>query len=438
MTRLPGWARLGMAAVATVALHASAAPVIGVAPLSGGSVAQARQAALEDALANAALAEGAQVYALEQGGEGRLAQGQLREGARPSGYRVLREWQGSGLYQIEIEPRWDAPAAAPVPTPTPAPQPKAASTSAAQPRCTDPYRRKLLVTPFHLRQPGQARDLGPFQLGLQEALAERLAQAGLLAQRGGNEVPFAIELTSDLRLQPEQVRRLARQQGVQFVLGGVVNDVRAYGERYALSFGADDARSGERTAELTVPLFEFARAGLKATPRSRRFDVDLLLFDGISGALVARRRFAGEAGGQVVFGTNEPFGSGAFLASGYGIMVAGQLDAMVHAARDTLACLPFSARVVRVDAGQVYLDAGGLAGLAPGDKLQRYRLRPGSLPLDGLGTGGLVSLGLPEEPAGSLTVVQVQPLFAVAVADQGRPEVGDYARSAVLSGTAPR
>ncbi|TJZ72055.1 flagella assembly protein FlgT middle domain-containing protein [Chitiniphilus eburneus] len=432
--------RVLLVASLLAALRVQAEPVIGVAPLSVGSA--ARQQALDDALANAALANGVQVYAMDQSDNGRLAQsGQLRPTRTPTSYRVLREWQGNGLYHIEIDPRFDAPpkalpvvaatASAAVPAATdPAPTPAAAAQTPVAQGCNDPYKRKVLVTPFSIRQPSQSSDVGQFQIGLQAGLTSRLADVGLFSQRGANDIPFTIDPgLSDLRQQPEHVRRMARRQGVQFVVSGIVNDTRAEGERYTYSLGANDVKQGERKASIAIPLIDFFAPGIKAVPRLRRFDVELLLFDGISGALIERRRFDASTGGTVTFAADEQFGSGSFFATDYGALVSKQMDAMARAAAEQLSCLPFSARVVRVEHGQAYLDAGSLSGLMPGDRLQRYRLKPGSQPVDGLVEGEMLRMGQPEELAGTLTVVQVQPLFAIAVADQGVPEPGDYARS---------
>ncbi|WP_018747223.1 flagella assembly protein FlgT middle domain-containing protein [Chitiniphilus shinanonensis] len=433
--------RLSLGAVLLAALPVLAEPVIGVAPLSAGG--DARQQALDDALANASMANGVQVYAIDQSDSGRLAQsGQLRSGGLPTSYRILREWQGNGLYHIEIDPSFAPPPkpvaaaapAQPVATAAVSAAPMAAPASSPQVQvaqgCNDPYKRKVLVTPFSVRQPSQVSDIGQFQIGLQDALTNRLSQLGLFSQRGANDIPFTVDPgLSDLRQQPDHVRRMARRQGVQFVVSGVVNDTRAEGERYTYSLGANDVKQGERKASLAIPLIDFFVPGIKAVPKLRRFDVELLLFDGVSGALIERRRFDASTGGSVTFATDDQFGSGSFYATDYGALVARQVDAMAKTALEQLSCLPFSTRVVRVERGQAYLDAGSLSGLMPGDRLQRYRLKPGALPVDGLVEGDMLRMGQPEELAGTLTIVQVQPLFSIAVADQGVPEAGDYARS---------
>jgi len=424
-----------LAALLALNAIAHAAPVIGVAPI-GGDVTSARAQALDDALLNAGLADGARVYALEEGDNGRLAQAdQLRPLSRPTGYRVLREWQSSGLYHIEIEAlAGTAPAVAGVaPAASAAAKPAAPAAQAGSPTCEDGYRRKLLVTPFRIRQPGQASDIGQLQIGLQDALTVRLADAGFTASRSGNDAPFTIDPgMADLRQQPEHVRRLARQHATQFVVAGLIQDMGTSGERYTFSYGAGDVKQGERKLSLALPFVDFFDAGLKATPAARQFDADLLLFDGVSGALIARKRYSVQASGQVAMPVDAQFGSASFYRTDYGAAVAAQLDQMVRETQSTLACLPFSTRIVRAERGQVYLDAGSLAGLKPGDRLQHYRLRPGSQPVDGLIEGEALRMGMPEQLAGTLVIIQTQPLFSVAVAEgfSGQVEAGDYARSA--------
>ncbi|WP_148714159.1 flagella assembly protein FlgT middle domain-containing protein [Chitinolyticbacter meiyuanensis] len=410
----------------------AAAPVVGVAPVDN-DVALARSQALDDALLNAGLADGARIQAMEDSDGGRLAQAsQLRPRSQPTGYRVLREWQASGLYHIEIEPT-SAPAPAPATAAAAAPETAPAATTAVAPTpapvCSDGYRRKLLVTPFRIRQPGQGSDIGQLQIGLQDALTSRLDDAGFAASRSGNDAPFTIDPgLADLRQQPEHVRRLARQHATQFVVAGVINDMSTEGERYTLSYGANDVRQGERKLGFIVPLLDFFEPGLKATPRTRYFDTDLLLFDGVSGALISRKRFTARAGGEVAMRGGTQFGSASFYDTGYGAAVAQQLDEMVRTTQAELGCLPFSARVVRAERGQVYLDAGSMAGLKPGDRLQLYRLKPGSMPVDGLIEGDALRLGMPEQLAGTLVITQTQPQFSIAQSEGGTADVGDYAR----------
>ncbi|HSC79050.1 MAG TPA: flagella assembly protein FlgT middle domain-containing protein, partial [Chitinolyticbacter sp.] len=301
--------------------------------------------------------------------------------------------------------------------------------------CDDGYRRKLLVTPFRIRQPGQGSDIGQLQIGLQDALTSRLADAGFTTSRSGNDAPFTIDPgLADLRQQPEHVRRLARQHATQFIVGGVINDMSTEGERYTLSYGANDVRQGERKLGFNVPLLDFFEPGLKATPKMRYFDTDLLLFDGVSGALISRKRFTARAGGQVAMHSGTRFGSASFYDTGYGAAVAQQLDEMARATQAELGCLPFSTRVVRAERGQVYLDAGSMAGLKPGDRLQLYRLKPGSMPVDGLIEGEALRLGMPEQLAGTLVITQTQPQFSIARSESGSADVGDYARGASRPG----
>ncbi|XZG70161.1 flagella assembly protein FlgT middle domain-containing protein [Chitinibacteraceae bacterium HSL-7] len=330
-------------------------------------------------------------------------------GTAPERYRVVNTWQDSGLTHVEID---TLPAAPP---------------SAA---CQDHFVRKVVVTPFRMRQPGQASDIDQLQVGVQDALVARLNGNGLLASRSGNEAPFTLDPgLSDLRQLPETVRRMARQFGSQFVVSGLIHDMGTRGERYSFSHGSGDVAPGERKRELVFPLLDFFEPGIKAGPAQRQFDVELLLFDGVSGMLIERKRFSETAHGSVMQRSGTQFGSASFWQSDYGQTVATTFDAMRDHSRGKLSCLPFSARIVRVEGQDVYIDAGGLSGIRAGDRLRHYSILPGAQPVDGLIEGDMLRLGAPEIRGGWLTVESVQPGFAIARRGNGQIMAGDYARS---------
>ena len=134
-------------------------------------------------------------------------------------------------------------------------------------------------------------------------------------------------------------------------------------------------------------------------------------------------------GGEMVMGAGVGTGTGRFFNSDFGQLVDAKLNEAVTTIREDIKCIPFSAKIVRVEAGRVYLDAGGTSRIAPGDRLQIYRLRPGSIPIAASGQAIPESQGWPEELAGTLTIKDVQPLFSTALPEGNlQVEVGDYVR----------
>jgi len=221
----------------------------------------------------------------------------------------------------------------------------------------------------------------------------------------------------------QQVRQLARRFGVQFVVGGVLRDAGVEGEAY-LPTANRNLRPGERKRSLDLPIFDFISLGIKATPAFRRFEFDLFLFDGISGALINRHRFSGEVEGDVAQHPEWLF-KARFYETDFGNLVDRTLKEATQALQADVHCLPFSARVVRTEGRKIFFDAGTTSLIRPGDRLQAYRLKPGQA----------FPGGMAEEAIGSLTVSEVQPLFASGQMDDARRlETGDYVR---FSGSAP-
>lgn len=389
-------------------------------------VASARAAAIRDALENASLNQGATVKASSLGnGNGDT----LNVRGQPLGnYTVLREWQANGFYHVTLDVQ---PAVANRPAP-------ASGAEASSSSCGPDYRRKALVTRLTVLNPVQIPDLTRFPEELQAELARRMDTSGhFLPQSSSTEAAFALQPShGEPQLNTEWIRDLARRYGVQFVVGGVVRDAGFEGEHYTFSHG-NDIRPGERKLALNVPIISFGKPGIKATPSARRFELDLFVFDGISGALVKRHRFAGRAEGHILYGGEMVMASGVdtatarFFASDFGKLVDAKLNEAVQAVQADVRCIPFSSRVVRVENGRVYLDAGSTSRIAPGDRLQAFRLRPGALPIAGNGQALPGQLGWPEELAGTLVIKDVQPLFSMALPEGNlRIEVGDYVRSA--------
>lgn len=409
--------RIALAALLLLAGLAAAAEFEGIAPLGMDGVAAARQAAIRDALDNASLSAGAQISAATSGNGVRQADALQVRGQPVGAYVLLREWQANGFYHVTLDVQ---------------PAPGAQATPSA---CGPTYRRKALVTRLSVLNPVHIADLPRFPDELQAELARRLeAQGQFLPQSSATEAAYVEQPNRSEPANPQWIRDLARRYGVQFVVGGVLRDAGLEGERYVLSHG-DDIRPGERKQELNLPLLNFFRPGIKATPSVRRFEMDLLVFDGVSGAQIGRHRLAGKtdssmlSGSEVVFDPSVAVGTQRFFASGFGKLVDARLNEAVDSLYRDIQCIPFSARVTRVEPGRVMVDAGGTSKIATGDRLQVYRLRPGARGVDASGQSG--QLGWPEELAGSLIIREVQPLFATGVPEGAlRIEVGDYVRFA--------
>ncbi|SMC28581.1 Flagellar assembly protein T, middle domain [Andreprevotia lacus DSM 23236] len=429
--------KLGLAALLLGAVlwagAVQAAPVLGAAPYAG-DVNAARDAAINDALQNAALFNGAMVTATGRSDAGRNAESQQVRPQQPGpgSYTLLREWREGTMYFVQIEPGMGQPAkAAPMPAPVEAAAEPAAVNvaSGGKAQCAGAaYKRKVLVTPFWLTRPAQANDLADPGNGFQHVLADRLGNGGrFLTYLGADELAFAPQPgVIDPQLRPEQVRQLARRYGVQFIIGGLVHDLSTSGVKYRPVYG-QEIRPEERKITFALPLLGWLGAGVKSMPKARQVDMEVYLFDGVSGALVSRHRGQQVASGQVMARPDQAVDSAGFAQGDLGQTVGSVLDQLAQQVSGDVACIPFSARIVRVEGRRLYFDAGTVSGIAPGDVLQLYRLRAGQ-DLQALSALDAQGQGLVEDLAGSVRVEQVQPLFATALAEGSQPEIGDYVR----------
>ncbi|WP_374039809.1 FlgT C-terminal domain-containing protein [Massilia sp. Dwa41.01b] len=68
------------------------------------------------------------------------------------------------------------------------------------------------------------------------------------------------------------------------------------------------------------------------------------------------------------------------------------------------------AKVVQVQGERIFIDAGSTSSVAPGDQLVVYRADTRQ---QVYGADPLVPLGTVETPVGTVTIVQVQPGFAI-------------------------
>ncbi|MEJ2793498.1 flagella assembly protein FlgT middle domain-containing protein [Iodobacter sp. LRB] len=432
-----------------LAFHACAAEIEGLSAIGVGGIPMARQEAIQDALMQASLWNGAKVEASSHVENGRVSELQRVYPVQTlDRYQLLREWREGSFYHVMIETN---------PKPEPVPAEKTAASlpasvanagSAPQGLARQPvrecaqsdfaYRKKLLLAHFQLQNPVDANDISHFQDGLQQELSRMLSASDhYLPQRTVNEAAFNLQPGFyDPVLQPERVRELARRYGTQFVVGGVIRDLGASGEQIGLAWG-NDVRTGERKISPNIPMLKFngwvpslAELGVKISPSSRRFEADVYVFDGASGALLKQQRFADSASGDVIQSRDNVFGSRRFYETDFGKMVEKQLEQIVAGVDDVLACQAFAARISRVEKDRIYIDAGSTARVNKGDKLQLFRVSGPNQLVAAVNGDSSMSLGTPESLLSAVTVTQVQPLFAIAILENGSicPEVGDYVR----------
>jgi hypothetical protein len=147
----------------------------------------------------------------------------------------------------------------------------------------------------------------------------------------------------------------------------------------------------------------------------RAIVIDIYIHDGANGALLTQRRFSRTASGEVALKTSPPIGSEAFYATDLGRAWGALLDEIAIWATDSAACLPFIARVLKVDGAQIFLDIGAEASVAAGNALRLHAWKEPSV----MTSSGLL-LGQEKQLGVKLNLKLVYPGFSIAeVAEAG-------------------
>lgn len=324
----------------------------------------ARQRALVDALNQASLSIEARVMATEHldASDISLRSQQIQPTRQVSKYTILREWEDQALYHVSVsaDEMSDEPAAG-----------KANSIHAVK--------KKVTFTRFDAMNTVQLDDIRNIYSELPKNISSRMeAGGGVLA----NYVDGYIPRNPDA-LQRETVMQIARDTGAQFLVSGLILDAGITKKN-----GIIETLFGKNT---------------------RHFKIEYTVHDGLTGARLFSHQLDSNAQDDVEIGRDKFFGGSAFLGTESGRVLDSLIDSATKNLHAALACLPFSARIVRVAGKSVYLDAGAVSMLKAGDKLALYNT---DLHLPIITERG-AELGVPERLAATITLVKIQPLFSI-------------------------
>jgi len=366
---MPSKLRLVCGALLALLLHFSlpafAGPLEaeGVATVADGNLARARQTAIRDALEQLGLRSGARVDVAA----GASTRGKTFESSRvqPAAdferYTVLREWQTGPVLHVRI----------------------AVKEEDARPRGSVNlgYKKKIVVTPFHVRRSPQLDDVDDIAVRLPQELLRRMTAGGKFL---GKESPYVISPGANgPSADTAAVRRIATMYEGQFVVSGEIVDAGNFDK--PAYFGLIDKNA-------------------------RRIEIEFYVHDGLTGVLLARRTALVEQVGERRVGRDKPFGSASFAATPFGGAILRALDEGIAGITADIAALPFMAKVVQVQGERIVIDAGSTSSVAPGDQLVIYRADPRQ---QVYGADPLAPLGTVETPVGTLAIIQVQPGFAI-------------------------
>lgn len=339
-----------------------AAEVEGFAVYEGGGIDDARAHAIKDALRQAELNSGARIEAKENlNRQGGLEREIHLSPASAKNYTVLREWAEGGVFHIRLDVK---PAEA-------SPDPGG---SAADREDKQRLRKRIAASRFKINY--RPMDLIPnIRSGFPEELLRRLEASGEFlagnASAGTGYPP--LKAGPDALSSTDEARDIAFNTGSQFVLSGVID------------------------------------AGVGRADFGRWIEAEVDVYDGLTGVLIAQRRHGMAISGADEIETGALFGSAKFFATPFGQRFDGFMKSLVEDTGKDLRSLPFMARITDIDNRKIYVDAGAVSRVAPGDKFKVYHA--GGRPQSG-GVSNKI-LGYPAVPAATLTIKQVFPLFSI-------------------------
>lgn len=238
------------------------------------------------------------------------------------------------------------------------------------------YRKKIAVLQFAVLDRRLIYDLPDIEREMPRELARRMAVSDQFVSVDGSDFLRQSDTSDDVN--SAAYVTIADQLGVQFLVTGTIRDTGVT---------------------------------KKLLSKSRRLEVEIFVYDGLSGTRLGGHRFSEnvaqadyfERGGVTLFSNAE------FLHTAYGRALDRVLNRQLEMIQTDLAAVPFSARILQIDGKKVYFNAGAASKVQPGDILMTYRLDPQPL-YDRVNAR---FLGYKESPVASLAVHQVQPQFAM-------------------------
>lgn len=236
-------------------------------------------------------------------------------------------------------------------------------------------RKKVVVAGFNVEKPEQAvfGGLGSVGYASSQWLYRNLLETGeVLPLSAPGRQMFASLLagptveTAGNRL--EQYSAVSRQMGAQFVVSGIVRNLKV---NRADSWDSSYASSIKRS--------------LFSADTVREFVVDVVLHDGYTGQVVSEQRYTASGRWDIPRTGQVRFGSPEFNESGYGIAVAEVFDRITRDLMTTIDCQALLVPILEVTGKDLLLDVGTKSGLLPGNKLRVVRAertlqRPGVPP----------------------------------------------------------
>lgn len=301
----------------------------GQAMVRGGDTAKARQQATEDAVKRAMLFAGVSVRSVQEVTDGLLTQERLQ--VQSSGdvqqIQLVSETTRNGYYEVTIR----------------------ADIEAEKASCpTFAYKKKLLITPFRLKETEQAVIGGLFDLGVVsgEMFTDKLKEIG------HSSWPAPLNNPLDVRQLSYAERKALQQQ---------------YGARYVLTARLDDVSLGDRNGTNWTFWSD--------ADRERFYHLNVLVFDLAEERVVLEQKYQTTALWTFRKTTKMDPKDHRFWQTDYGQAAERVINAAAMDVEEAIRCEPLQAEIVDVDGPQVLLSIGKAHGVKVGDTFKLVHKR---------------------------------------------------------------
>lgn len=398
---------LGVAMAAAINLASADVVVVeGYSP-STGNPASDKERAINNAVKTALLGAGGHVQSNTVVSNGQVASDtvSLQSSGRINSMKVLEEWQVNGAHHVKVEVDIH---------PAPA--------------CGNEgrYGKKVWIAAMQREHPDTAviGDLANVDQELSRLFAQRIYQtyAARIADAShavppgdgvasGSPAQFSPAQFSPA-LSPAVVLDIAKAHASQFVLTGSVLD---------MSMADPEKYRGETFITKTTNLLTHGASKLfgrsASDYRLRNLAFRILLYDGVSGALLFDKTYQGQGVWDLPYGEKTGFATPAFWNTDYGKRTDYLINLAMNDVGTKLQCQPFMLNVEYLPADKkIYLPAGVNQGIKTGDMLALYFKKNRPLDADhGKAGNPPVPFSL-EDLKANLTVTQVYPDYSFATA----------------------
>jgi hypothetical protein len=283
-------------------------------------------------------------------------------------------------------------------------EPVAESIEVWQPSSARGLKKKLLISAFSIAKINQVSDLDNPAQGFPLEIQKRLQQNHLVL---GRYTPESL-LSDAQQIEPSRgmILQVAGQYDSQFVITGHIQHAE------------------EKVDEKLFGLWN---------KHKRTLEVEVVIHEGQSGLALKRKKFTAWAADDKQIGRDKTFAGASFAETSFGKVIVHVIAQASEWIAAELENLPMMTRVVKVEGGQIFLDAGSSSFISAGD-VGTLVAESESLPLIGMRAvqPTLTIIGKPSQDLGLIKIQATQTNFSEAkLAKDIKPDsvkVGQWVR----------